>query len=307
MRGARARCDGEKVRQYTGMTLSSIQLGGRSQKSDCSKHGLLLRDFMLRSICRRGIAAVGSCKRNFSGMSKIEEAKKAAAYKAVDENLPKGAKSVGLGSGSTVVYVAQRLGELNKSANGGRLSFKVVPTGHQSLDLLLDNDLLLGNLEREVELDVAFDGADEVDRDMNLIKGGGGCLLQEKLIASASKRFVVVADHRKRSKTQLGTSWTKGIPVEVVPNAYSKVTQELYKIGAKNVVLRSGMPGKAGPVITDNSNCILDADFGEISNASKLDLLIKMIVGVIETGIFSNIADKVYFGEDNGEVTTIEK
>lgn len=262
---------------------------------------------MLRSICRRGIAATGSCKRNFSGMSKVEDAKKAAAYKAVDENLPKDAKSIGLGSGSTVVYVAQRLGELNKSARGGQLGFKVVPTGHQSLDLLLDNDLLLGNLEREVELDVAFDGADEVDGDMNLIKGGGGCLLQEKLVASASKRFVVVADHRKRSKTKLGSSWTKGIPIEVVPNAHSKVAQELYKIGAKDVILRSGLPGKAGPVITDNSNCILDAIFGEIPEPSKLDFQIKMIVGVVETGIFSNIAQKVYFGEENGEVTTMEK
>ncbi|CAH2355687.1 ribose-5-phosphate isomerase [[Candida] railenensis] len=231
--------------------------------------------------------------------SLVEQAKKAAAFKAVDENFPKSAKVVGVGSGSTVVYVAERLGQLpNKS------SFVCIPTGFQSKQLIIDNGLNLGSIEQFPNVDIAFDGADEVDSDLNLIKGGGACLFQEKLVAASANTFIVVADYRKQSPTKLGKNWTQGVPIEVVPNSYVSVTRQLKeKLGAKSINLRQGGSAKAGPVVTDNNNFLLDADFGEIQDPKSLHSEIKLLVGVVETGLFTSIAKKVYFGEESGEVT----
>lgn len=231
--------------------------------------------------------------------SLVEQAKKAAAYSAVDENFPKSAKVVGVGSGSTVVYVAERLGQLpNKK------SFVCIPTGFQSKQLIIDNGLNLGSIEQFPSVDIAFDGADEVDSELNLIKGGGACLFQEKLVAASAATFIVVADYRKQSPTKLGKNWTQGVPIEVVPNSYVSVTRQLKELGAKTINLRQGGLAKAGPVVTDNNNFLLDADFGEIENPKLLHSQIKALVGVVETGLFTDIAKKVYFGEQNGEVTT---
>lgn len=229
--------------------------------------------------------------------SLIETAKKAAAYRAVDENLPPQVNVVGVGSGSTVVYVAERLGQLaNKS------EFVCIPTGFQLKQLIIDNGLTLATIEQFPTVDIAFDGADECDEQLNLIKGGGACLFQEKLVAGAAEKFVVVADFRKKSK-ELGTEWTKGVPIEIVPNSYAKVTLDLQRLGAKSVVLRQGGSAKAGPVITDNNNFLLDADFGAIEDPQALHLKIKALVGVVETGLFTSMAKKAYFGEESGEVS----
>lgn len=235
---------------------------------------------------------------NFVSMTPpIEAVKKSAAYKAVDENFPKDAKVVGVGSGSTVVYVAERLGQLqNKS------QFVCIPTGFQLKQLIIDNGLTLGSIEQFPEVDIAFDGADECDEKLNLIKGGGACLFQEKLVAVASKKFIVVADYRKKSEA-LGTQWTQGVPVEIVPNAYAKVTLDLQKLGAKEVILRLGGSSKAGPVVTDNNNFLIDAHFGAITEPEALHLKIKQLVGVVETGIFTNMAKRAYFGEESGEIS----
>ncbi|ODV67000.1 ribose 5-phosphate isomerase [Hyphopichia burtonii NRRL Y-1933] len=232
----------------------------------------------------------------------VEQAKKSAAYKAVDENFPESAKVVGIGSGSTVIYVAERLGQLrNKSG------FVCIPTGFQSKQLIIDNGLSLGSIEQYSNIDIAFDGADEVDTDLNLIKGGGACLFQEKLVAIASKQFIVVADYRKRSPSKLGIQWTKGVPIEIVPNSYAKITNDLYDLGAKKVILRQGGSSKAGPVVTDNNNFLIDADFGEIADPVKLHTQIKLLVGVVETGLFTDITTKAYFGEENGQVGVLTK
>lgn len=232
--------------------------------------------------------------------SLVDQAKKAAAYKAVDDNFPKTAKVVGVGSGSTVVFVAERLGQLpNKS------QFVCIPTGFQSKQLIIDNGLNLGTIEQFPTVDIAFDGADEVDGHLNLIKGGGACLFQEKLVAGAASKFIVVADFRKKSKA-LGLQWTQGVPIEIVPNSYAKVTLDLQALGAKNVALRQGGAAKAGPVITDNNNFLLDADFGEINDPVTLHNKIKALVGVVETGLFTGMAQKAYFGEETGEVSLWE-
>lgn len=231
-------------------------------------------------------------------MSLVETAKKSAAYKAVDENFPTSAKVVGIGSGSTVVYVAERIGQLANKAD-----FTCVPTGFQSTQLIIDNGLKLGTIEQFPDLDIAFDGADEVDYQMNLIKGGGACLFQEKLVACSAKKFVVVADYRKKSPKYLGTNWKQGVPIEVVPNSWVKVSKDLKALGAKTITLRSGGSAKAGPVITDNNNFLIDADFGEIEDAKALHDKIKALVGVVETGLFCGMAEKAYFGEESGEVS----
>ncbi|CAN3374216.1 ribose-5-phosphate isomerase [Diutina rugosa] len=230
-------------------------------------------------------------------MSGVEAAKKLAAYRAVDENLPQDAKVVGVGSGSTVVYVAERLGQ-----NPNKKQFVCVPTGFQSKNLIIENGLTLGSIEQFPDVDIAFDGADEADKNLNLIKGGGACLFQEKLVAQSAKTFIVVADYRKKSET-VGTEWKQGVPIEVVPSAYVSVTKKLYELGAKKVTLRDGMPKKAGPVVTDNNNSILDADFGPIANPAQLHEKIKLLVGVVDTGLFCNMAKKVYFGEEDGQVS----
>lgn len=230
-------------------------------------------------------------------MSLVESAKRAAAYQAVDENFPSKPTAIGIGSGSTVIYVAERIGQLPNKRD-----FTCVPTGFQSKQLIIDNGLNLGSIEQFPELDIAFDGADEVDPKLSLIKGGGACLFQEKLIASAAKKFVVVADYRKKSD-KLGISWRQGVPIEIVPNSYVHVTRKLLELGAKVVNLRQGGLAKAGPVITDNNNFLIDADFGEIEDPTKLHLQIIQIVGVVETGLFVGIAGKSYFGEETGKVS----
>lgn len=237
----------------------------------------------------------------------LESAKRVAAYRAVDENFPQQQDDkdiiVGIGSGSTVVYAAERIGQLpNKD------KFVCVPTGFQSQQLIIDNGLRLGKIEQYPVIDIAFDGADEVDQQLNLIKGGGACLFQEKVVAKTAKKFIVVADYRKKSPNYLGVSWRRGVPIEVVPVAYNKVLQDLINMGSKKAIVRQGGSAKAGPVVTDNNNFLIDADFGNIENPLALHEKIKALVGVVETGLFvDGIADKAYFGESDGQVSVQEK
>lgn len=240
----------------------------------------------------------------------VEQAKQAAAHKAVDLHFPKNPKVVGIGSGSTVVYVVERIAQLAKANPEISKSVVFVPTGFQSKQLLQDAGLIVGSIDSyaEGDLDVAFDGADEVDPQLNCIKGGGACQFQEKLVSLCARKFVIVADYRKKSEA-LGLNWTQGVPIEVVGMAYRKVTADLYKkFGAKKVTLRMGGKAKAGPIVTDNGNFVLDADFGRIeaSKVPELDRNIKTLVGVVETGLFVN-GDIAYFGESDGSFSTREK
>ncbi len=229
----------------------------------------------------------------------VEKAKQAAAYHAVDDHFPKDARVVGIGSGSTVVYVVERIAQLDRKSLANTV---FVSTGYQSRQLIQAAGLNLGQIDayQVGDLDIAFDGADEVDSQLNCIKGGGACLFQEKLVSVCARKFVLVADYRKKSD-KLGVQWTQGIPIEVVPLAYNKVIRDLTAEGATSVTLRLGGKAKAGPVVTDNGNFLLDAVFPplEPSSAKELDTKIKLMVGVVETGIFVN-ADIAYFGESDG-------
>ncbi|KAF9364995.1 ribose-5-phosphate isomerase rki1 [Mortierella sp. NVP85] len=229
--------------------------------------------------------------------SLIEQAKQKAAYQAVDEHVLPSHRVIGVGSGSTVVYVINRLRERDPELNAKTV---FVPTSFQSRGLLLDAGLSVGDIEQYPNVDVTIDGADEVDSQLNAIKGGGGAHLQEKVVAEAAKKFVIVADFRKDSKL-LGEQWTKGVPIEVVPFAWRAVLKKLQDLGSKNANLRMAV-AKAGPVVTDNSNFLIDAPFGNIHEPAQLLKDLKLITGVVEVGLFCNMAEVAYFGCEDGSV-----
>lgn len=230
----------------------------------------------------------------------IELGKKNAAIKAVEENIKKN-MIVGIGSGSTIVYAVQRLGQINKEKT---LNLKCIPSSFQASQLIIENGLELVSLEQYPEIDLDFDGADEIDKELNLIKGGGGCLVQEKILASNSNNLIIIVDFRKNSE-KLGMNWKRGIPIEVIPMAYFPIMKKLKKLGG-NPVLRMAQ-SKSGPLITDNGNFIIDVDFGEIDNPIELNKKISPIPGVVDTGLFIGMASKAYVGTRNGDVLTLLK
>jgi ribose 5-phosphate isomerase A len=230
----------------------------------------------------------------------IEKGKKNAAIKAVDDNIKRN-MILGIGSGSTIIYAIERIAELSKKED---LNLICIPSSYQSYQLILENDLKLSSLDKYPEIDLDIDGADEVDKDLNLIKGGGGCLVQEKILASNSKKLVIIADFRKQSE-KLGINWKKGVPIEVIPMGYFPVMKKLERLGGKPNLRMA--QSKSGPLITDNGNFILDVDFGIIENPSSLNDKILKIPGVVDTGFFINMASKVYIGQKNGEVIVLKK
>jgi len=226
-----------------------------------------------------------------------EEAKRRAALEAVKH--VKDDFIIGLGSGSTAAYVIQEIG---KKIRHEGLRILGVPTSHQAMMLAVHYGVSLTTLDEHPEPDLAIDGADQVDKEFNLIKGGGGALTREKIVASAAKQFVVVADETKLVE-RLGTNHL--VPVEVLPFALPTVVAKMRELGGKPV-LREGK-GKVGPVVTDNGNFIVDVDFGPIRALNELDLQLKSIPGVIETGLFLGIADVVYLGKPDGVLKLVKK
>jgi ribose 5-phosphate isomerase A len=229
----------------------------------------------------------------------VELGKKNAAYRAVEENV-QNEMILGIGSGSTVVYAVEKLKMLISEK---KFSVKCIPTSFQSYQLIVENGLNLGSLDQYPIIDLDLDGADEIDEDLNLIKGGGGCLVQEKIVASNSKRLVIIADFRKKSKS-LGENWKKGVPIEVIPLAYVPILEKLKKLGA-NPILRMAK-AKAGPLITDNGNFIIDADFGIIESPNEINDSILKIPGVVDTGLFIGMAEKAYIGQKDSTVLVLE-
>ncbi|KAI8609054.1 ribose 5-phosphate isomerase A-domain-containing protein [Chytriomyces sp. MP71] len=232
----------------------------------------------------------------------VEEAKKKASYAAIDEHVTATTTVIGIGSGSTVVYCVERLAQRVKAPNSDLHIRACIPTSFQSKQLILAAGLPLAELNAHPIVDVTFDGADEIDESLNCIKGGGGCHLQEKLVACASKKFVVVADYRKES-IGLGIQWTKGIPVEVIPMAYVSIQKKIETLGGKST-LRMAAPAKAGPCVTDSGNLILDVFMGVLQGDDVFTTHLKLIQipGVVETGLFMDIAGWAYLGLQDGNV-----
>lgn len=194
---------------------------------------------------------------------------------------------VGLGSGSTLAESVKALGELEPDAG-----YVASSVSTQRLAESMGLDLI--SLEKGVELDLVIDGADEIDRDFNMIKGGGGALTREKMVSSAGKKVAIVVDESKLVEN-LGEGFF--LPVEVVPFAYEYTAGRLERF-CSEANLRSSNMG--GPFVTDNGNYILDLEIGEIDDPEELEIQIDRIPGVIENGIFSGVADLVFLGHRRG-------
>jgi ribose 5-phosphate isomerase A len=216
-----------------------------------------------------------------------EELKRKAAYAAVKH--VKDGFVVGLGSGSTAAYAIETLGERIKRE---RISVLGVPTSYQAFLLAVKHGIAVTTLEEHGVIDVTIDGADQIDPKLNLIKGMGAALAREKIVASVSKQNVIIADESKKVKA-LGEN-NQPVPIEALPFAIAVVKRRIKAVGG-NPVLREGK-GKVGPVITDNGNVIIDANFGVINNAAELEVKLKMIPGVVETGLFIGLATTAYIG-----------
>jgi ribose 5-phosphate isomerase A len=221
----------------------------------------------------------------------VEKAKRNAAREAVT-NIKDGF-AVGLGSGSTAAFAIKELaGRINRE----ELHIVGVPTSYQAFMLAVKHKIPLTTLEEHPVLDVTIDGADQIDHALNLIKGMGGALAREKIVASASKKLIIVADEQKRVRT-LGEG-NHPVPIEALPFAVSIVTRKLKGIGGKPTLREAA--GKVGPVITDNGNIIIDVIFGPIPKPAELECAMKEISGIVETGLFVDMADVVYLGRRSG-------
>jgi len=197
---------------------------------------------------------------------------------------------VGLGTGSTSAYAIEYLGDRLKS---GELENIVgVPTSFQSEVLARKYGIPLATLDTIDHIDVAIDGADEVDPQKNLIKGGGAAHTREKVVDGLADLFIVVVDSSKLVD-QLGSTFL--LPVEVIPMAVAPVTRALEKLGGQPE-LRMGIK-KDGPVVTDQGNLVLDVKFTQIDNPGELEKEINNIPGVLENGLFVGLADIILVGE----------
>ncbi|KAF7722982.1 ribose-5-phosphate isomerase rki1 [Apophysomyces ossiformis] len=237
--------------------------------------------------------ATGSLRlwRAYQTVATADQAKRVAAYRAVDDILSSSHRVVGLGSGSTIEFALDRIAQKPELH-----SIAYVPTSFQTKHLILKHGLQLGSIDQYARISVTIDGADEVDRDLNAIKGGGACMFQERLVAQASETLVLIADDRKKSE-RLGTKSTRGIPVEVIPAALTTVKHSLETMFPHGCVqLRMATPSdKAGPVVTDNGNLVLDCQLGPIADPQAIYRKIKLVTGVLEVGIF-DMAQVAYFG-----------
>ena len=227
----------------------------------------------------------------------LEKAKKNAALEAIKH--VRNGFVVGLGSGSTGAYAIEGLGKRIKQE---RLRVLAVPTSYQAFMLAVTHGIQITTLDEHPTLDLAIDGADQIDRNLDLIKGMGGALTREKIVASASKSFMIIADESKKAKV-LGEK-NHSVPLEVAPFAAKPVMLKIQKMGG-HPVLREAT-GKVGPVITDNGNVILDANFGPIEDPSKLASELKTVSGIFETGLFLDMANIAYIGKNVG-VERIER
>jgi ribose 5-phosphate isomerase A len=197
---------------------------------------------------------------------------------------------VGLGTGSTTAYAIQYLGDRLKS--GELTDIKGIPTSFQASVLAKQYGIPLTTLDEVDRIHIAIDGADEVDPQKNLIKGGGAAHTREKVVDSLAELFIVVVDQSK-IVTALGSTFP--VPVEVLPMAIAPVTRALEKLGGKPE-LRMGIK-KDGPVITDQGNMVLDVTFASIPNPAELEKTLNNIPGVLENGIFVGVTDIVLVGE----------
>ncbi len=230
-------------------------------------------------------------------LSPIDKAKFVAAKRAVD--FVENGMKLGLGTGSTAAWMVRCLGERVREEG---LQILGVATSTRTADLARAMGIKIVSLNEAKWLDLTIDGADEVDQTLALIKGGGAALLQEKIVATASDRMIVIADAAKEVQ-QLGAF---PLPIEVIPfgwqttKALVEETLESVDVLTREVTLR--MNG-AEPLVTDESNYILDLHLRRIGNPRQLALILNQIPGVVENGLFIDICDVLVLGHGDGRVT----
>ena len=205
---------------------------------------------------------------------------------------------VGLGTGSTATFAIEELGRRVREEG---LSIVGVPTSFSSSMLARQHGLIVRTLDDVDHIDIAIDGADEVDPGKNLIKGGGAAHTREKVIDYLAELFVVVVDESKLVQ-RLGDTFP--VPVEVIPMAISPVLRGLEWLGGKPLVRLAEQ--KDGPVISDQGNFIVDVHFDQIEDPAALETALNNIPGVVENGIFTGAADIVLVGLPTGEIRRID-
>jgi len=223
----------------------------------------------------------------------ITEIKRKVGYLAAEQI--KDGDVVGLGTGSTTHFFIEKLG---KRIQDEELKILGIPTSYQSFFLAKDAKIQITTLE-EYDVDIAVDGADEVDPEFNLIKGGGAAHTLEKIVDSSASKFVVIVDGSKMVD-KLGNF---PVPVEVIPQASKPVRNHLMKLGGAPTMRMAER--KDGPVVTDNGNFIYDVNF-TVNDPKALEIELNSIPGVVENGIFTEMVDEVLVGTEEG-IKTLKK
>lgn len=220
-------------------------------------------------------------------MNTQEQLKKAVGEKAA--TFVKDGMKVGLGSGSTVYWLVRALGERIEQEG---IQIEGIPSSIQTGAWAKEFGVPLTNFAETKELDVTIDGSDEVDPDFQLIKGGGAALFREKIIAQAAEKLIIIVDESKMVD-HLGAY---ALPVEILPFAWERTAHEIEKLDCVPVLrLKDGEP-----LVTDNGNYIVDCPFERIEDPADLDWKIQAIAGVVETGLFIDMADTVIIGSSEG-------
>jgi len=250
----------------------------------------------------RSNSVIQSTALSMSAVSQ-DELKKQVGYKAVDDYVKSG-MVVGLGTGSTAYFAVERVGELLKS--GELKDIVAIPTSERTKEQALSLDIPLVTLDTHSKLDVAIDGADEVDPDLNLVKGGGGALLREKMVEVMADKFIVIVDESKLCDG-LGPGFP--VPVEITPFCHEHTMREVAALescaGCKPV-LRMGSSSSNQPdgdeiAVTDNGNYIVDLHFDEaIKDARKMAEDIKAVCGVVDHGLFCDMSTAVIIAGKDG-------
>lgn len=222
----------------------------------------------------------------------LQDAIKKLAHDAV-KNFVKPDQVVGLGSGSTAAMIVREMAGLDFKE-----TLQCVPTSLQIKIEAEKSDLRFADENRIPNIDVVFDGADQIDGKLNMIKGGGGALLREKILISSAKKVVIAADQSKFVST-----FSRSVPIEVHPLARSAAAKKLAQ-SAGQPVLRT--LDKGYPFVTENGNIILDTTFASIADPRKMEMELKSIAGVMEVGLFTRKADIYYKARNDGTFETVK-
>jgi ribose 5-phosphate isomerase A len=218
----------------------------------------------------------------------LDGLKKAAALKAIE--FVRDGMVVGLGTGSTAKHMVIALGEKVRAG----MKLRGVPTSQETAALARQSGISLIDSENRWEIDVAIDGADQVDPGFNLIKGGGGALLKEKIVAASAKQFIVLVDHTKQVLA-LGGSFP--LPIEIIPFGWGSTAREIEALTKSRVALRerNGVPFK-----TEAGNLIVDVHLARIDRPREVELALNQIPGIVETGLFVSRTDILIVGTPQG-------